>query len=145
MFTDKFHLHSLGPFLSATARLHPKVNIKQIVIALIDRLTAYAAREAESEDPKETKQQEEAAARRLVEKVNAQKVKVKENRHRATSPPSSPTIAWILTPFPVVKHPQLEYESKVYKTLAGGVSVPFVRCFGTECNYNATVLDLLVP
>jgi predicted Ser/Thr protein kinase len=26
------------------------------------------------------------------------------------------------------KHPQLEYESKVYKTLAGGVGVPFVRC-----------------
>ncbi|KAI9070053.1 hypothetical protein FKP32DRAFT_1542437, partial [Trametes sanguinea] len=25
------------------------------------------------------------------------------------------------------KHPQLEYESKVYKTLAGGVGVPFVR------------------
>ncbi|KAJ6623133.1 kinase-like protein [Mycena sp. CBHHK59/15] len=28
------------------------------------------------------------------------------------------------------KHPQLEYESKVYKTLAGGVGVPFVRWFG---------------
>jgi casein kinase I family protein HRR25 len=27
------------------------------------------------------------------------------------------------------KHPQLEYESKVYKTLAGGVGVPFVRWF----------------
>ena len=25
------------------------------------------------------------------------------------------------------KHPQLEYESKVYKTLASGVGVPFVR------------------
>jgi vacuolar protein sorting-associated protein 35 len=73
VFTDDFHLHTLGPFLSATAQLHPKVNIKQIVIALIDRLAAYAAREAENEDPEETKRQEEAAAKRLAEKVNTQK------------------------------------------------------------------------
>ncbi|KAF9242390.1 vacuolar protein sorting-associated protein 35 [Melanogaster broomeanus] len=69
VFTDEFHLHTLGPFLSATAQLHPKVNIKLIVIGLIDRLAAYAAREAESEDPEETKRQEEAAAKRLAEKV----------------------------------------------------------------------------
>ena len=43
------------------------------------------------------------------------------------------------------KHPQLEYESKVYKALAGGVGVPFVRWFGTECDYNAMVIDLLGP
>jgi len=33
------------------------------------------------------------------------------------------------------KHPQLEYESKVYKSLAGGVGVPFVRWFGTEVSF----------
>jgi len=43
------------------------------------------------------------------------------------------------------KHPQLEYESKVYKTIAGGVGIPFVRWFGTECDYNAMVMDLLGP
>jgi casein kinase I homolog HRR25 len=43
------------------------------------------------------------------------------------------------------KYPQLEYESKVYKMLAGGVGVPFVRWFGTECDHNAMVLDLLGP
>ncbi|POW12263.1 hypothetical protein PSTT_04550 [Puccinia striiformis] len=43
------------------------------------------------------------------------------------------------------KHPQLEYEAKVYKTLAGGVGVPFVRWFGVECDYNAMVIDLLGP
>ena len=43
------------------------------------------------------------------------------------------------------KHPQLEYESKVYKVLAGGVGVPFVRWFGTECDYNAMVMDRLGP
>ena len=79
VFTDEFHLHTLGPFLSATAQLHPKVNIKQIVIALIDRLAAYAAREAENEDPEETKRQEEAAAKRLAEKVRIQKAKLRQN------------------------------------------------------------------
>ncbi|KAJ7720475.1 vacuolar protein sorting-associated protein 35 [Mycena maculata] len=79
VFTDEFHLHSLGPFLSATAQLHPKVNIKQIVIALIDRLAAYAAREAENEDPEETKKQEEAAARRLAERVRFQRDRAREN------------------------------------------------------------------
>ncbi|KAG8844411.1 Vacuolar protein sorting-associated protein 35 [Tulasnella sp. 330] len=77
VFTDDFHLHTLGPFLSATAQLHPKVNIKGIVIALIDRLAAYAAREAENEDPEETKRQEEAAARRLAERVRQQKQRTK--------------------------------------------------------------------
>nr|GAT58022.1 vacuolar protein sorting-associated protein 35 [Mycena chlorophos] len=85
VFTDEFHLHSLGPFLSATAQLHPKVNIKQIVIALIDRLAAYAAREAENEDPEETKKQEEAAARRLAEKVKSQKSRARENGYGASS------------------------------------------------------------
>ncbi|KAK0195246.1 vacuolar protein sorting-associated protein 35 [Armillaria mellea] len=101
VFTDEFHLHTLGPFLSATAQLHPKVNIKSIVIALIDRLAAYAAREAESEDPEETKRQEEAAARRLAEKVKLQKAKSRENGSVSSSSvedntwgaPTSPTTA----------------------------------------------------
>ncbi|KAG6899335.1 hypothetical protein C0993_011123 [Termitomyces sp. T159_Od127] len=94
VFTDEFHLHSLGPFLSATAQLHSKVNIKQIVIALIDRLAAYAAREAENEDPEETKRQEEAAARRLAEKVKLQKAKVRENGVYRISSPNVESNAW---------------------------------------------------
>ncbi|KAL9540894.1 casein kinase I [Mucor bainieri] len=43
------------------------------------------------------------------------------------------------------KHPQLEYEAKVYKALSGGVGVPFVRWFGAECDYYAMVIDLLGP
>ncbi|KAK9463336.1 kinase-like domain-containing protein [Lipomyces oligophaga] len=43
------------------------------------------------------------------------------------------------------KHPQLEYESRVYKILAGGIGIPFVRWYGTECEYNALVIDLLGP
>ncbi|KAF8887818.1 vacuolar protein sorting-associated protein 35 [Infundibulicybe gibba] len=94
VFTDEFHLHSLGPFLSATAQLHPKVNIKQIVIALIDRLAAYAAREAESEDPEETKRQEEAAARRLAEKVKLQKTRVRETGANQAVSPTIEAGAW---------------------------------------------------
>jgi len=104
VFTDEFHLHSLGPFLSATAQLHPKVNIKQIVIALIDRLASYAAREAESEDPEETKHQEEAAARRLAEKVKMQKARSRENGNYRPPEPASPTAseanAWGSPPQP---------------------------------------------
>jgi vacuolar protein sorting-associated protein 35 len=50
VFPDDFHLRTLQPFLSATAQLHPKVNVKQIIISLIDRLAAFAAREAEDDD-----------------------------------------------------------------------------------------------
>lgn len=52
---------------------------------MIDRLAAYAAREAESEDPEETKRQEEAAARRLAEKVKIQKAKLRANPSAAGS------------------------------------------------------------
>ncbi|OAX78458.1 CK1/CK1/CK1-D protein kinase, partial [Emergomyces africanus] len=43
------------------------------------------------------------------------------------------------------KHPQLEYEARVYKTLAGGVGIPFISWFGTESDYNAMVIDLFGP
>lgn len=92
VFPDEFHLYSLGPFLSATAQLQPSVNIKQIVIALIDRLAAYAAREAENENPEETKQQEEAAAKRLAEKVKEQKARARANGSGTTSYPSTPAL-----------------------------------------------------
>jgi len=43
------------------------------------------------------------------------------------------------------KHPQLLYESKLYKILSGGVGIPSVRWFGVEGDYNVMVLDLLGP
>lgn len=66
MFPDEFHLRTLQPFLSATAQLHPKVNVKQIIIALIDRLAAYAAREADVEMSLEAKREQEDRVRRAV-------------------------------------------------------------------------------
>jgi len=43
------------------------------------------------------------------------------------------------------KHPQLLYESKLYKILAGGVGIPNVHWFGVEGDYNVMVIDLLGP
>jgi casein kinase 1 len=43
------------------------------------------------------------------------------------------------------KHPQLLYESKLYKILTGGVGVPNVHWYGVEGDYNVMVLDLLGP
>ncbi|KAI8142409.1 vacuolar protein sorting-associated protein 35 [Fennellomyces sp. T-0311] len=66
VFPDEFHLRTLQPFLSATAQLHSKVNVKQIIIALIDRLAAYAAREADVEVSQEARRKEEDAVRRAA-------------------------------------------------------------------------------
>ena len=46
------------------------------------------------------------------------------------------------------RHPQLLYESKLYKILQGGVGIPHFRWFGTrptEKDYNVLVMDLLGP
>ncbi|GMT19470.1 hypothetical protein PFISCL1PPCAC_10767 [Pristionchus fissidentatus] len=43
------------------------------------------------------------------------------------------------------RHPQLLYESKVYKILQGGVGIPHIRWYGTERDYNVLVMDLLGP
>ncbi|KAH0450830.1 hypothetical protein IEQ34_021522 [Dendrobium chrysotoxum] len=43
------------------------------------------------------------------------------------------------------KHPQLLYESKLYKILQGGTGVPNIRWFGVEGDYNVLVMDLLGP
>jgi len=43
------------------------------------------------------------------------------------------------------RHPQLLYESKLYKVLSGGVGIPHIRWFGQEKEYNVLVMDLLGP
>ncbi|XP_029109620.1 vacuolar protein sorting-associated protein 35-like isoform X4 [Scleropages formosus] len=45
VFPDEFHLQTLHPFLRACAELHQQVNVKNIIIALIDRLALFAHRE----------------------------------------------------------------------------------------------------
>ncbi|KAK9131236.1 hypothetical protein Sjap_011723 [Stephania japonica] len=43
------------------------------------------------------------------------------------------------------KHPQLLYESKLYRILQGGTGIPNVRWFGVEGDFNVLVMDLLGP
>lgn len=44
VFPDEFHLANLQPFLKSCAELQPGVNVKNIIIALIERLAAYSQR-----------------------------------------------------------------------------------------------------
>ncbi|KXJ04637.1 Vacuolar protein sorting-associated protein 35, partial [Exaiptasia diaphana] len=44
VFPDEYHLQTLTTFLSSCAELHPHVNIKNIIISLIDRLALFANR-----------------------------------------------------------------------------------------------------
>lgn len=73
VFPDEFHLHTLDQFLSATARLHPHVNVKAIVIGLMNRLSAYAARESESEPLESKKKNEEEAVMKLMKRLKITK------------------------------------------------------------------------
>ena len=43
------------------------------------------------------------------------------------------------------RHPQLLYESKLYKILQGGAGIPHIRWFGPAKDYNAMVMELLGP
>jgi casein kinase 1/casein kinase I family protein HRR25 len=43
------------------------------------------------------------------------------------------------------KHPQLLYESKLYRILQGEPGVPYMRWFGVDAHYNVLVTDLLGP
>ncbi|CAD7940756.1 unnamed protein product [Amoebophrya sp. A120] len=43
------------------------------------------------------------------------------------------------------KHPQIHYEAKIYKLLAGGRGIPTLHWHGIEGQWNVLVLDLLGP
>lgn len=67
--------------LSNIARLNPHVDMKKIVIGLMDRLSSYAVKDTEStDDPDKRKENEEAAVVRLLDNL-----KVSETQ----APPSS--------------------------------------------------------
>lgn len=75
VFPDEYHLHTLDQFLAAVSRLNPHVNVKVIVIAMMDRLSAYAAREAEAHPAEDREKAEEEAIANLLEKVRLSKEK----------------------------------------------------------------------
>lgn len=73
VFPDEFHLHTLDQFLAAVSRLNPHVNVKAIVIGLMDRLSAYAERESQNEVTEDKAKLEEEALASLLEKVKLAK------------------------------------------------------------------------
>lgn len=85
VFPDEFHLNTLDQLLSAIARLNPHVNIKAIVIGLMDRLSSYAARESESEPLENRRKTEEEALAMLMEKLQVAKEARPENTQSESS------------------------------------------------------------
>ncbi|XP_071784980.1 vacuolar protein sorting-associated protein 35-like [Asterias amurensis] len=55
VFPDEFHLQTLSPFLKGCAELNNSVNVKNIIIALIDRLALFACRDDSAGIPSELK------------------------------------------------------------------------------------------
>ncbi|KAF5232699.1 hypothetical protein FANTH_12838 [Fusarium anthophilum] len=73
VFPDEFHLHTLDQFLGAVSRLNPHVNVKAIVIGLMDRLSEYAERDGPEDKSDDRAQIEADALAKLLEKINLQK------------------------------------------------------------------------
>ena len=59
--------------LSAIARLNPYVDLKKIVIGLMDRLSTYAQRDAEAQSIDDRKKAEEEATVKLLENLRISK------------------------------------------------------------------------
>jgi len=89
VFPDEFHLHTLDQLLAATARLNPHVNVKAVVVGLMDRLSAFAAREAPTVSPEDRQKAEEQAVVDLLDKLRIaaeSKKKVTEPANGVASP-----------------------------------------------------------
>ncbi|KAA8566875.1 hypothetical protein EYC84_009974 [Monilinia fructicola] len=86
VFPDEYHLHTLDQFLAAVSRLNPHVNMKVIVIAMMDRLSAYAARESESSSGVDREKSEQEAVTKLLEATRLNK----ESKAVDSQPESTP-------------------------------------------------------
>nr|6H7W_Q Chain Q, Vacuolar protein sorting-associated protein 35 [Thermochaetoides thermophila DSM 1495]6H7W_R Chain R, Vacuolar protein sorting-associated protein 35 [Thermochaetoides thermophila DSM 1495] len=69
VFPDEYHLHTLDQFLGAVSRLNPHVNVKAIVIGMMNRLSDYAERESQNEPEEDRAKLEEEALAKLLEKT----------------------------------------------------------------------------
>ncbi|OAA54678.1 vacuolar sorting protein 35 [Cordyceps fumosorosea ARSEF 2679] len=75
VFPDEYHLHTLDKFLGAVSRLNPHVNVKSIVIGLMDRLSEFAERETSAEKSPEQGGREAEALAKLLETANLKDTK----------------------------------------------------------------------
>lgn len=73
VFPDEYHLSTLDQLLSAISRLNPHVNIKSIVIGLMNRLSSYAQEESSHKSVEERKQREEEAVIALLKRISISK------------------------------------------------------------------------
>lgn len=90
VFPDEYHLHTLDQILPAIAGLNPNVDLKKIVIGLMDRLSSYSLRDAnESEDPKKRKKAEEEATIRLLERLKLSPEESSEIRPETEATPAT--------------------------------------------------------
>lgn len=91
VFPDEYHLHTLDQFLGAVSRLNPHVNVKAIVIGLMDRLSDYAERESQNETEEDRGKVEEEALATLLEKVQlGNTAKPQASTPPTTEPPADP-------------------------------------------------------
>ncbi|PGH23365.1 hypothetical protein AJ80_02618 [Polytolypa hystricis UAMH7299] len=89
VFPDEYHLHTLDTMLSAISRLNPHVDMKKIVIGLMDRLSSYATRDSNGDDLETKKKAEEEATVRLLEKLRISKEEAAKSA-KAPPPPAEP-------------------------------------------------------
>ncbi|KAL8694681.1 MAG: hypothetical protein Q9218_000692 [Villophora microphyllina] len=90
VFPDEFHLNTLDQLLSAITRLNPHVNVKSIVIGLMDRLSSYASRESESEPPGDRQQNEQEALAQLLEATRISKDTKQQKPEKQQTAPEQP-------------------------------------------------------
>ncbi|CAD6446536.1 5d568599-0c93-4b64-95fa-10274b311fb1 [Sclerotinia trifoliorum] len=90
VFPDEYHLHTLDQFLAAVSRLNPHVNMKVIVIAMMDRLSAYAARESELSSAGDREKAEQEAVAKLLETTRLNKEsQAGESKPESTTAPEA--------------------------------------------------------
>jgi vacuolar protein sorting-associated protein 35 len=86
VFPDEYHLHTLDLLLSNIARLNPYVDMKKIVIGLMDRLSSYAIKDAEqTDDPAKKKEHEEEAVAKLLENFKLAEEKKAKKAEKASA------------------------------------------------------------
>ncbi|KAL1989599.1 hypothetical protein VTN49DRAFT_6796 [Thermomyces lanuginosus] len=79
VFPDEYHLHTLDMLLSSIGRLNPYVDLKKIVIGIMDRLSSFGNRDSDApSDSEKRKAKEEEAVARLLESLHVSSAKQPE-------------------------------------------------------------------
>ncbi|CAF2076306.1 unnamed protein product [Rotaria magnacalcarata] len=71
VFPDEYHLNTLNEFLKACRELSSNVNIRNILISLIDRLTAYSTREGTQQNIPENVELFEIFSEQIAEVIKS--------------------------------------------------------------------------